>query len=216
METGVNNPQPTLMAQLKEATWPQHQAAEEHQLERSLVAGTLPRDLYVDWLGQRFLVHRALEAELDRVAQADVRVARTRDEALYQAENLRQDLAHFGVDADGVAPCDATAAMLDDISAALTRQATAIVGYYYVFEGSKNGARFIARKVRPAYGLNEAGSRYLDPHGDEQRPLWNQWKQAVDEAGFKPEEWPAIVAAAQRTFDHVRAVDSELYARLPA
>lgn len=75
----------------------------------------------------------------------------------------------------------------------------------------------LARVAGRAYQLtSDAGMRYLDPHGDQQRPLWMQFKAAMDAADFTEAELDAMVAAAGRTFDFVSGVDDELYAGAPA
>lgn len=202
-----------VMARLRDETSTHHAAAEGSPLEQALVAGTLPRDTFVDLLGQRYIVHRALEARLRDLAAVNPTVATILHEELYQTANLQHDLAHFGVQAEAVTPLPATA----DYVAALPRIAAAeplaLLGACYVFEGSKNGAHFIARRLRPAYGLGSGpGTRYLDPHGAQQRPLWMAFKARMDAADFAPAVQDAMVAAARMTFDAIGRIDAAVHA----
>jgi heme oxygenase len=173
----------------------------------------LPQAAYVALLGQRFLVHRALEARLRELARPHPVVATLVPECLWQEDNARRDLAFFGVPADAVAPLAPTGDLLADIDrTAAGANPLALLGFCYVLEGSKNGSRFIAQRVRPAYGLSPGpGTLYLDPHGDGQRPLWMAFKQRMDAAGFDAATQDALVAAAQRAFAGLSAIDDAVY-----
>ena len=203
---------PAVMDLLREATWPQHQHAEGRELERDLARGALPRETFVAWLGQRFLMHQALEAGARRLRERDSRVAAIALDELWQVENLRRDLSSLGVAADQIPSAIATARFVADVQATEADAPLGLLGHNYVFEGSKNGARMLARAVAQAYRLEPGpGLLYLDPHGARQRPLWMEYKAAMNAAGFRPDEQAAIVQAARRTFDFVSAVDDELY-----
>ncbi|NNG17900.1 MAG: hypothetical protein HKM89_15600, partial [Gemmatimonadales bacterium] len=66
-------PSPGIMATLKAATAEQHHRAERHEFQQMMVRGTLPREVYADWLGQMLHVHRGLEDHLDRLVETDPR-----------------------------------------------------------------------------------------------------------------------------------------------
>jgi heme oxygenase len=86
----------------------------------------------------------------------------------------------------------------------------------YVFEGSKNGARYIARALRGSLRISGApGLRYLDPHGEAQRPVWESFKQRLDAAPLDAAEVDGIILAAKACFAHVTAVDGALLAEAP-
>jgi heme oxygenase len=204
----------SVMTRLREETAAQHAHAESRPLEQALVRGVLPRAAFVALLGQRFLVHRALEARLRELVRGHPLVGTLVPERLFQEQNARDDLAFFGVDAatvESLAPTHGFIAEIDRVAAGASP--LALLGFYYVLEGSKNGARFIAQRVRPAYGLTAGpGTRYLDPHGEEQRPLWAAFKQRMDAAGFDTAAQDTMVAAARRAFDALSAIDDAVYA----
>lgn len=145
------------------------------------------------------------------MAASDEMVSKLQLDDLFQEPMLRDDLRFFGIDPERITPMSTTQAQLDDIASGGERDVAAL-GAYYVFEGSKNGAAFLARPLGPALKLDRGGLRYLDPHGVDQRRLWARFKEQMDGLAFPTEEEDAIVAAAKRTFDHVSAVDDELHA----
>ncbi len=55
------------------------------------------------------------------------------------------------------------------------------------------------------------GTRYLDPYGKEQRSKWADFKTAMDQQEFTPEESAQIVDAAKATFLQIIEVETELY-----
>jgi heme oxygenase len=82
---------------------------------------------------------------------------------------------------------------------------------HYVFEGSKNGGRFIARSVREAYALTGAdGTRYLDPHGDEQSARWRAFKETLDSVRLSDAEAHQVVAGATSLFIALGQIATEI------
>lgn len=206
----------SLMARLRDETRAQHTSAEQRQIEQSLVRGTISRAAYVAWLGQRRAMHVILEALLDRLRAADPRVAGAVDPALYQTANIDRDLAFLGAEPAAWAPGAAARGFADALASWESARPLRLLGAFYVFEGSKNGARFIAQAIRRAFEFDGPdGLRYLDPHGEAQRGLWLRVRERIDAAGFPDTAADEIVAAAKETFEWVARVDDELEARFP-
>lgn len=204
--------QQSVTQMLREATWPQHQQAEGSPLEKALGSGQVSREMFTSWLGQRYLMHSELEPMVRELRTEDARVAAIVGDGLFQCDNLAADLAHFGIDSEQLAPASATQRFADDIREIKQVRRVHLLGSYYVFEGSKNGSRFIARAIGKGLGLEPGpGLLYLDPHGNEQRTLWKQFKEAMDQAGFDGDESQGMVAAARLTFTRVHELDTELY-----
>jgi heme oxygenase len=131
---------------------------------------------------------------------------------LLQEPNLRADLHFFGVDAASIEPRSPVKSLVAAFEESRISRPTAFFGSYYVLEGSKNGARFIARAVMPAYGLTPGnGTRYLDPHGEQQRPLWQAFRERMDAAGFTGDEAEEIVRAASAMFRAIRELDDDIW-----
>lgn len=203
----------SVMARLRDETTEHHKRAENKPLEIAMVSGELPREMYIAMLQQRLLIHRELEAHIRTLRATDPVVATIVPDKLFQEENIRADLESFSADTDDITSLTATQKLIDRIRYYATEMPQALLGIYYVFEGSKNGSRFIARKLGPALQLSrESGMRYLDPHGDEQRPLWLEFKQMMDAAEFAEPIQDEMVTAAKMTFDAIADLDDELYA----
>lgn len=209
--TTTTTPLPIMQA-LKDATRELHARAEHLPIEQALLAGTLPRALYVRFLAQRLHVHAALEEALRALAADDAAVAGVVRSELMQVENLRADLAHLGA-AEPEPPLPATAALADDIARLRREQPRALLGVWYVFEGSKNGGRFLAKALARAYGLTpgEPGLRYLDPHGSRQRLLWKQVVERMNRLPLSADERSDMIAAAVTTFERVCEIDTQLW-----
>jgi heme oxygenase len=203
----------TIMERLKAQTAQQHHQAESRPLEQALIKGAIERPMYVEYLAQRFLIHETLDTLVGQLCDKDPRLNGLVTDELLQLPNLRSDLATFGVDVNAIQPTHAVTRMRDYLHRIANDEPVALLGVYYVFEGSKNGARYIARALSRALHLQpgQPGMRYLDPHGEQQRPLWTAFKAAVDRVEFQPAEQDAMVAAAQTTFDCVGELDDELY-----
>jgi len=200
-----------IMGRLKAETAEQHAIAEAKPLEAALVAGSIAHDQYKDYLAQRWIIHRELEAATDRVLGEDRRLSGLGLPGLYQTANLEADLAHLGVDTTTIKPLKGAQDLVATIRNAPSP--AVLMGIYYVFEGSKNGARFIARALGKAWGKTDLeGMKYLDPHGEAQRGLWMQFREDMNAIDWSSEEQDVMVKAAQDTFDAISALDDEIQA----
>ena len=120
------------------------------------------------------------------------------------------DLDHLGVDTASIKPLKGAQNLVDTIRNAPSP--AVLMGIYYVFEGSKNGARFIARALGKAWGKTDLeGMKYLDPHGDAQRGLWMKFREDMNAVDWSSEEQDVMVKAAQDTFDAISALDDEIH-----
>lgn len=205
------------MLTLRESTAEHHRRAEQHPFQQQMVRGTLPRAMYVRWLGQMLQLHSALEAHLDRLVARHPQLKSVFNDERRKASALRADLAFFGGAADQ-APLPAARAFLNELDRLAAHQPLALLGVLYVLEGSTNGSKYIARRVRPAYQLPATGegSAYLDPYGDLQPVRWQEWKAAVDALVLPAADVHLLTLAAQQTFDAVRQLGAELLATAEA
>jgi heme oxygenase len=209
----VNTDAAGTMLTLRESTASHHRRAEQHEFQQQFVRGTLPRPLYLGWLEQLLHVHSALEGHLDRLVARNPRLKSVFDDGRRKVAPLRKDLAFLGSTAHQPA-LPAARAMVERMEQLATEQPMALLGILYVLEGSTNGSKFIARKVRPAYELPPTGegSAYLDPYGDMQPARWQEFKAAVDALELPGAEVEQMVLAAQWTFDSIRELGAELLA----
>jgi len=199
-----------IMDRLREGTKTLHDAAEGHAFQRSLFAGQLPRDSYIEYLGQMFCMYQALESALRESQSRRREVADVVRPYNYRTEDLRADLAHLGRDSSQVQPFPSTQETIRTIQHTLHEHPLALLGMHYVLEGSNNGNHFIAKNVRKAYGLDQAGTRFLDPYGEAQRPRWAEYKQALGAVKLTDDESDRMLAAAQQMFRAIGRISQEL------
>ena len=195
-----------IMERLKEATAVQHRNAEHRRLQRELVAGVVSPARYGAWLGQMLLLHEALWEEIARRRETEPALRVVQDEGRHVA-NLRADLAALGL-RPGAEPLPATRGAVADIAAAGARDPLALLGYNYVLEGSMNGNRFIARALAPR--LPRPATTYLDPYGEEQRPVWQAYRQRMNALTLTPERAAGVVDAARGLFSRIADLSDEL------
>ena len=199
-----------IMGRLKAETAEQHAIAEAKPLEAALVAGSIDHDQYKQYLGQRWLIHRELEAATDRALGEDQRLSQLGLPGLYQTANIEADLGYLGVETSTIEPLKGAQNLVGTIQQAPSP--AVLMGIYYVFEGSKNGARFIARALGKAWGKTDGeGMKYLDPHGEAQRGLWMKFREDMNAIDWSSEEQDTMVKAAQDTFDAISALDDEIH-----
>ena len=203
---------PTITSRLKAATDDLHRRAESRPLQRLLVKGTLPQTLYVAYLSHLYLVHRALEDRLRRARDLHPAFAAVVIEHHFREGHLRTDLDFFEVTVSQVTGLSSTRALVEAIDDVADTQPVALLGMLYVLEGSTNGSTFIARAAGRAYGLRDAGRRYLDPHGELQRSRWLAFKRDLDAVALPERQATAIIDAANVMFEGFIALSDELMA----
>jgi heme oxygenase len=201
----------SIMLRLRNETREHHERAEHSAYEQALIQGRLPQELYVAGLAQRWLIHQALEAALRDLRSARPEFATVIDDALFQTDNAAADLRYFDIDPAAVTALPATETARAWLRTLAQTRPVALLGANYVLEGSKNGARYIARSLRRAYRLEQDGLRYLDPHGEQQRGLWDAFKEQMDALALSPAEQDELIGAAQAMFDHIAAIDRAVY-----
>ena len=199
-----------VMQRLRESTRDLHDAAEHHDFQRAFAQGSLPKDRYVSYLQQMYLVHGALEEQMRAAAETSEAIRAVVDDRQYQVPYLVEDLEFFGVDPSSIEPLPATRRLMNEIESMASEPAS-LLGLHYVVEGSNNGSRFIARGLMPAYGLTPGpGLRYLDPYGDAQRERWQAFRAAMDEVGFSEEDSDRLLASARHMFQGIVEISDDL------
>ena len=208
MDTAPSTVAAGIMARLKSETAAQHAEAESKPLEAALVSGAIGQDQYKKYLAQRWLIHRELEAATDAALKKDSRLSSLGLPDLYQTKNLESDLAQLGVDVKSVQPMKGATRLITEIKNAASP--ATLMGIYYVFEGSKNGARYIAKALGGRARITAL--KYLDPHGEAQRGLWMKFRADMDAIAWTPAEQDSMVQAAQATFTAISSLDDEIHA----
>lgn len=198
--------------QLKTATQPLHDAAENHPFQRQLIQGSLPLNGYIHYLSQMFIVHRSLEGHIRGAADTHPAFHRVVAEHQFQESYLREDLAYFGVRPDGVLSLPATAALAAELDSLAADRPLALLGCHYVLEGSNNGSKYLSHAVRRAYELKEGpGTRYLDPYGQRQRALWERFRSDLNALSFTELETETLLHGATMMFQGIYAIQEDLH-----
>jgi len=202
-----------IMATLKTATADHHRRAEKHEFQQMMVRGALSREAYAEWLGQMLLVHRGLEEHLTKLVASHPAVGAVFDDSRRKVPFLLDDLAFYQGRADSD-PVPATRRFLQCLDSLAASSPLALLGPLYVLEGSTNGARFIARRLRTAFDLpaDGGGVAYVDPYGEDQPRRWQEFKDEMEQLAFGEADIRIITQAAQETFDAIGAVGGDLLA----
>lgn len=200
----------SIMDRLRTETAGKHKAAETHPVQAALATGKLSGLDYVRYLGQMLHVHRELERPLAGWYGQHPGGCALRQVHHDHEPDLIEDLEAFGVDAGSVKPGQAALAFAERIRVLEETNPLALLGYYYVLEGSHNGGRFLAKGLRHVYGLDGAGVRYLDPYGDQQHERWRAWKEAMLTVAWTPEEEDKLVEAAGEMFDWMGRIGDDV------
>lgn len=211
----MTDSQQTIMELLKKATWDLHQQAEASPVEQKLIKGTISRPHYAVFLEQRYLVHKRLDAALRKARQENEHAKAVVHDYQFHTPEIEEDLRFYGVDPNTVKPTPGTKRMAEYIDRIERENPVAVLGIQYVLEGSTNGARFIARAIRMAFGLQtKEGTRYLDPYGEAQRQYWGEFRAAMEARAFTDKERDAIIDAARQTFITIIDLEKELETRM--
>lgn len=202
---------PSLADALKERTREAHARAEKHAVQARMVKGEVSRAEYAAWLGQMLPVWREVDAGLAALGSRDARVAAMVRPFHAHADRLVADLEFLGERGSGHPPLAATARFVALVRGAERSGGPALVGIWYVLEGSANGGRFIAKALSRALGIaGPEGLTSFDPHGEAQRERWQAWRAGLDAQVFDEAEREAIIAAATATFDAVWEVMEDM------
>lgn len=168
----------SLSATLKQATAKAHRRAESSELQHHLIRGTLDEECFTRYLAQLWCIHAKLEQLFD-VHPSTAKLIDWSD-AYRHSMRLEQDLGALGVVADDCTRIVATGRLLGAIESFVRQDPTALLGFFYVLEGSMNGNRFIVRALRRTETAARCLFAYFDPYGDEQSKRWAAIRVALD------------------------------------
>jgi heme oxygenase len=181
-----------IMARLKAATRPEHDALEA---ALGLVGGGLTRDGYRRMLVQFYGYYRPLESAVQTVSGwggggLDLGARR-------KTQLIGADLTALGVNSlEAISLCSA-----------LPRVDTpaACFGCLYVMEGATLGGQVVSRHIRATLGVTpESGGRFFHGYGDRTGEMWRAFGAVL--VGFAADDntQATIVAAAVATFQTLR------------
>lgn len=190
---------------LRIATGDAHRQIEASGLARRMMTGQIERGEYVALLADLYQVHAIWELRLAETPALKDRWPATPS----RAEAIRRDLAYLGRHPIGPVPNQLRE--WDRHITAANRPA-AWAGAGYVLEGSRLGARMLAKPLAQAFQVEPGpgvGLDYLLDHGPDFPARWRQVLTALEQLGQRPEDRSAMIAAAIATFSTLH----ELYRR---
>ncbi len=203
----------TLSQCLKARTRARHDEAEHHPFHAVLSGPSASLSAYRTMLGQMLHVHGILDPLLRaQAATTDTFRALVHEQHLHEAA-LRDDLAFLRAQLDEVLPLPATRRFGEMVARTGLSDPPALLGVFYVLEGSTNGGSVIAKRLREAHGwIDERGTRFINPHGTHVRQVWSRWKNALDALDFDAATQERIILAAEATFAAMIDICGELHA----
>lgn len=217
MDTAPSNPAATngsaaesLGSQLKSRTLAQHQAAERHALHGTMFGGqgpALAREAFIRMLGQHLAIQETFEPLLRAASVHSHPIGALARPYHYHLAALQADLEALKATSEHTKVLPATASFVSFIQKCAANNGIALLGIWYVFEGSTNGGTFIAKRVAEVIGLEgDAGTRFTNPHGPQVRGRWSEWKTTFDALTFDEPARETIIAAAGDTFTAIASV----------
>lgn len=198
-----------LAGQLRDATRTQHDALDELPFFRALKADALPRQSAVSYLRGLAVVHALVETALARHSQGTLGPWQP---GAGRLEDLQATLEAAGGTAfpDIVEAAEA-ALELGDRLLLRSGQPAAMLGPYYVLEGSQLGGELLRRHFAVALGLPTDRLAYFrDDHATLRRG-WQAFRSALDGLDPGAEAVAAMVAAAQETFEGIGRLAAAAY-----
>jgi heme oxygenase len=200
-----------LAVMLKQGTQDLHDRAENHDFQQRFASGRISRTQYGLFLSQMLSVHAALEPNLRTLTTKHPIFRDLVADHQFRYDLIRRDLADLGVRHESCVVYAPTRKFTQYIEDTAKNDPIALVGVLYVKEGATNGNKIIVKHIRQSLGLTEnEASRYLDPHGAEQRKRWMAFKGMLSTIPVTDEEKARIVAAARMTFELIGDLSEHL------
>lgn len=200
-----------LGTRLKQQTQAAHDRTENHPSNAAVLSGTAGIEPYAHHLGQLGVIHSALEPALANFQYRGHALGALLQPYHFRLPALFDDLAFLEAPASVLRPTQSAAAIRDMAINFASRQSPAILGIFYVFEGSTNGGTIIAKRLRTAFNwADERGTQFINPHGAAVRQRWMEWKSSLDALRFSASEQQEIIDAACATFDHLSTMFNEI------
>ncbi|MCB1769799.1 MAG: biliverdin-producing heme oxygenase [Candidatus Competibacteraceae bacterium] len=202
----------TLMTRLREATREAHEQIQKlpwfHALERC----ELPVESYVGQLRGMAVLHGILEHEAPTAH--DARLNAVWREDMRRFPQIQQDLAFFATRNVFDIPMahEAASALADHILQRSADSPVSLLGYFYVLEGSIQGAMVLAPLIGKTLGLDEHhGLSYLSWEEHVARERWRNFGARMNAVSIANEEEEAIITAAREAFAEIYRLFQSLY-----
>jgi heme oxygenase len=200
----------SIMETLKEETRTLHNQTEGNDFQKFLFGGSLPKHQFVEYLGQMYLIHKALEDALSQLRHSSSIIATVIGDHQFQQNYLRTDLSAAKVSAEDLRALPATRKLINHIDNLNNKEPMALLGCEYVLFGSKHGAKLLSKNLGK-YELWTPGSpNYFDPYGDKFSGYWQDFKAKMNAIQFSQDEREQIIQGAKDMFSGLAKVFDDL------
>lgn len=203
-----------MSARFKQGHADLHEQAEHSAVPAAMSGGTIAREQYIALIRTEYPMHRELDERLKSAREASPALAALVDDVTFMAPHYETDLRHFGIDPSSVETSPAAAQVIEQIRETERLDPLCLLAFHYVRFGASNGNRYVAKKLRPALGIEEAdsapGSAHLDPFGEKQRETWDAFKTRLDAQPLTPEQKDSLVATARLVFTAIMSLHAEV------
>lgn len=208
-------PSESLMARIRAATAPAHEALDTSPYFQALTEGRLPLESYVGQLRALSVIHSTLEESLTR--GADPRIASVWRDDMRKLPLLHLDLRFFEprLVADLKEAVVAAVSIDTEIRLRALEQPLSLLGFLYVLEGSTLGAQVLRPLFARNFQLEDKGLAYITNYGPQVRPRFTGFAARMDALKLTAPESSQIVAAAVNCFERIEEVFSALYPFTP-
>ncbi|GAA2388915.1 biliverdin-producing heme oxygenase [Nonomuraea africana] len=148
----------TFSQTLREATWSDHESAEDESYLKELMSGRLSAEEYGEMVAQHYFAYLALDGAAERLADHPV-AGRFVFPSLYRQQALERDLATiYGPSWESrIAPSKATRTLVARIEQVTDWPGGYIAHHYTRYMGDLSGGQFIRMELQKIYGYGKGG-----------------------------------------------------------
>ncbi|MET9344076.1 biliverdin-producing heme oxygenase [Nonomuraea sp. NPDC003727] len=148
----------TFSETLRNATWGDHESAEDESYLKELMAGRLSAEEYGEMVAQHYFAYLALDGVAERLADHPVAGAFVFP-SLYRQAALERDLAAiYGPSwRERIAPSKATRTLVARIEQIADWPGGYIAHHYTRYMGDLSGGQFIRMELQKIYGYGKGG-----------------------------------------------------------
>lgn len=180
-----------ILERLREETAAQHEQIEQNPYAKAAFDQTLTIDQYRSYLAKFYGFIKPAEKKF--MAEDDVNDMGLDMSIRMKSKHLEEDLMHLDMTQDEINQLP-LCSRLPELGTPAQ-----IWGYLYVMEGSTLGGQIITKQLMKFLPVSpESGIRYFHAYGQETKPRWTEFREALLSSGLKDSD--EIIDSAKETF----------------
>lgn len=204
--------QKPLLEQLRTASRPLHEDNKSLPYFQEMLQGRIRLECYVTHLRAMAVILAAFESGLSRSDNPHLILLRR--DYRPKLRLLQQDLLHFRrrIIPDVGRAMESALTIAADIRLKCMENPVALIGHFYVLEGSSQGARLLVPHIQEGLGLDDNhGLAYLTGHGHSSEGEWWDHAERLNRIPLEAEEREAAVNSAVDLFQGLLKVFQPLH-----